>query len=109
MANKDGVKRTYNIRIESKFVHPVQGQQVMDIDVLKTDMVTRSNFLSEKNQYEGHHPLLVDPVNRTFRVFLKIKGTYYFEGEVFFNVQHVMNLQAGFFRSKGGDVTLSSS
>ncbi len=63
-------------------------QGVLDIDIFKVDSKAVANFRANKNNYGGHHPLLISESPRLFTIDIKIPEGRILEGTMTFNIGH---------------------
>lgn len=63
-------------------------QGVLDIDIFKVDSKAVTNFRADKNNYGGHHPLLISESPRLFEIDIKMPEGKILEGTITFNIGH---------------------
>ncbi|HNY36224.1 MAG TPA: hypothetical protein PLD14_00990 [Candidatus Pacearchaeota archaeon] len=76
-------------------------EKVMDIDIYNTNNNTKKYFKNNKKNCRGHHPELIDIVNRTFKVSISILGENIYQGLVFFSINHTLRAETGIFAVTG--------
>lgn len=80
--------------------------QLMDIDIENANKTLQKSFKNSKNDCTGHHPELINEIERTFKVLIIIKGEKIYEGLVFFNINHAALLEGDVIKLTGYPVDL---
>ncbi|MCE9585617.1 hypothetical protein K8Q94_03295 [Candidatus Nomurabacteria bacterium] len=63
-------------------------QGVLDIDIFKVSRKIVTDFRAGKNNYGGHHPLLISESPRLFAIDINIPKGKIIEGAMTFNIGH---------------------
>ncbi len=61
-------------------------EKVLDIDIFKVESKVIADFRSSKNNYDGHHPLLMQENPRLFIIDIKIPEGKILGGTMTFNI-----------------------